>query len=96
MDAESISDDDTATDAASEAFDGGVRSRGRRRLAEYVELWESAMSRMADADYHSEDLVDDWFTWWGKCVRDSTAVAALSWQAYTDATTRWRRIGRRR
>jgi hypothetical protein len=55
-----------------------------RRLTEYVELWESVMARMADSQYHSEDLVDDWFSWWGKVARDSTAAAAFAWRAYGD------------
>jgi hypothetical protein len=35
-----------------------------------------------NADYRSEDLVDDWFTCWGKWVRDSTAMAALTWKRF--------------
>ena len=55
-----------------------------RRVTEYVEVWESVVSRMAGAEYHSEDLVDDWFSWWGKVARDSTAAAALAWRGYRD------------
>jgi hypothetical protein len=27
-----------------------------------VTLWESAAVRLVNAEYHSEDLIDDWFT----------------------------------
>ena len=52
------------------------------RASEYVEVWERAANRMVNADYRSEDLVDDWFTCWGKWVRDSTAMAALTWKRF--------------
>jgi hypothetical protein len=55
-----------------------------RRVTEYVDLWEHAVSRLANSEYHSEDLLDDWFSWWGKWVRDSTAATAWLWRAYTD------------
>jgi hypothetical protein len=54
------------------------------RLGEYVELWERVVGKMTRADYHSEDLIDDWFTWWGKCVRDVTAASAMAWSALPD------------
>jgi len=59
-----------------------------RRMTEYVELWESAMSRMAASDYHSEDFVDDWFAWLGKCMRDSTAMTTLAMQGYASGPRR--------
>jgi hypothetical protein len=52
------------------------------RASEYVEVWERAANRMVNADYRSEDLIDDWFTCWGKWVRDSTAVTALTWKRF--------------
>src|SRR3712207_9347391 len=55
--------------------------RSAGRLDEYVALWEGVATRMADATYRSEDLVDDWFTLWGKLARDMTASAALLWRA---------------
>ena len=52
-----------------------------RRTEEYVQLWESAAAKFADSSYRSEDLLDDWFKFWGKAVRDMTAGAALLWTA---------------
>jgi hypothetical protein len=62
-------------------MDEDLSELAARRLTEYVELWESVMARMAAAEYHSEDLVDDWFSWWGKVARDSTAAATFAWRA---------------
>jgi hypothetical protein len=56
------------------------------RLNEYVEVWERAASRLVKDEYHAEDLLDDWFTLWGKWVRDSTAATALAWRAYAGET----------
>jgi hypothetical protein len=56
------------------------------RLNEYVDVWERAASRLVNDEYHAEDLLDDWFTLWGKWVRDSTAATALAWRAYTGET----------
>lgn len=50
------------------------------RLDEYRQLWERAATRLAHDEYHAEDLVDDWFSWWGKVVRDTSALAALAWR----------------
>lgn len=50
------------------------------RLDEYRQLWERAATRLVHEEYHAEDLVDDWFNWWGKVVRDTTAMAALAWR----------------
>jgi hypothetical protein len=52
-----------------------------RRLQEYGELWEGAAAKLRDASYRSEDLLDDWFRFWGKAVRDMTAGPALLWGA---------------
>jgi hypothetical protein len=52
-----------------------------RRTEEYVQLWEGAAAKLADSSYRSEDLLDDWFKFWGKAVRDMTAGAALLWTA---------------
>ena len=78
-------DDDPSTAAASDRFDE-ISGLAARRATEYVELWESMMAKLASSDYHSDDLVDDWFTWWGKWVRDSTAAAALTWRTYGAGT----------
>jgi hypothetical protein len=56
-----------------------------RRLAEYVDLWESAATKLTTGTYRSEDLVDDWFRWWGKAARDVTAGTALIWGTATTA-----------
>jgi hypothetical protein len=50
-----------------------------RRLREYGELWEGAAAKLRDSSYRSEDLLDDWFRFWGKAVRDMTAGPALLW-----------------
>jgi len=55
-----------------------------RRMAEYVELWERAAAKLKDSSYRSEDLVDDYFRFWGKATRDMTAGAALLWNAGTN------------
>jgi hypothetical protein len=51
------------------------------RTEEYVQLWEAAAAKLKDSSYRSEDLLDDWFSFWGKAVRDMTAGAALLWTA---------------
>lgn len=58
------------------------------RMTQYVERWESAMSKMAASDYHSEDFVDDWFSFLGGMMRDATAAGALSWQLLTGTARR--------
>jgi hypothetical protein len=52
------------------------------RAGEYLAVWESAAARLVNAEYHSEDLVDDWFTCWGKWVRDSTALVTIGWKTW--------------
>ncbi len=52
-----------------------------KRAGEYVAVWEQAAGRLVNSEYHSEDFVDDWFTCWGKWVRDTTAVATMGWNA---------------
>ena len=51
------------------------------RTDEYVQLWEGAAAKLSDSSYRSEDLLDDWFKFWGKAMRDMTAGAALLWTA---------------
>jgi hypothetical protein len=51
------------------------------RTEEYVQLWEGAAAKFKDSSYRSEDLLDDWFSFWGKAIRDTTAGAALLWTA---------------
>ena len=53
-----------------------------RRLNEYVEVWDRGVSKLLNSSYHAEDLLDDWFTIWGKAVRDSTTAVAATWQAF--------------
>jgi hypothetical protein len=50
-----------------------------RRMGEYGELWEGAATKLRGSSYRSEDLLDDWFRFWGKAVRDMTAGPALLW-----------------
>ena len=52
-----------------------------RRLQEYGELWEGAAAKLRSASYRSEDLLDDWFRFWGNAVRDMAAGPALLWGA---------------
>ena len=59
-----------------------------RRLEEYVALWEGAATKLRDSSYRSEDLLDDWFRFWGKAIRDMTAGAALLWSAGTGSAAR--------
>ncbi len=63
---------------------GQASAMAARRVTEYVEVWERAVSRMASSEYHAEDLLDDWFSLWGKAVRDSAATAAWLWRGYRD------------
>ena len=51
------------------------------RTEEYVQLWEGAAAKLKNSTYRSEDLIDDWFSFWGKAIRDTTAGAALLWTA---------------
>lgn len=64
-----------------------AQSMAAERLTGYVDVWERSVRRLADGNYHSEDLVEDAFTLWGKWVRDSMAAAALTWRMA--ATTPW-------
>ena len=57
-----------------------------RRAQEYSELWEGAAAKLRDSSYRSEDLLDDWFRFWGKAVRDMTAGSALLWGAGAGTT----------
>jgi hypothetical protein len=54
-----------------------------RRTEEYVQLWEGAAVKLTDSSYRSEDLLDDWFKFWGKTIRDMTAGATFLWIAGT-------------
>lgn len=58
----------------------------RRRFEEYVRLWEDAATKLRHSSYRSEHLLDDWFTFWGKAVRDMTAGSALLWRAAVGTT----------
>jgi hypothetical protein len=50
-------------------------------MEEYIQLWEGAAAKLKDASYRSEDLLDDYFKFWGKAVRDMTAGTAFLWTA---------------
>jgi hypothetical protein len=58
-----------------------------RRAQEYGDLWEGAAAKLRDSSYRSEDLLDDWFRFWGKAVRDMTAGSALLWGAGAGTTS---------
>lgn len=47
------------------------------RLTSYVDLWESASTKLSSGSYHADDLVDDWFHWLGLVSRDAAAAATL-------------------
>jgi hypothetical protein len=53
------------------------------RMEEYAQLWEGAAAKLRDSSYRSEDLLDDWFKFWGKAARDVTAAGAFWWTAST-------------
>jgi hypothetical protein len=59
-----------------------------KRLARYVELWDSANSKLSTGRYHAEDLVDDWFRWVGLVAKDTTAAATLILRAASGAEDR--------
>jgi hypothetical protein len=52
-----------------------------QRCTEYLRLWEGAAAKFSRSAYRSEDLIDDWFNFCGKAVRDITAGTALLWGA---------------
>jgi hypothetical protein len=60
----------------------------QQRAQEYGDLWEGAAAKLRDSSYRSEDLLDDWFRFWGKAVRDMTAGSALLWGAGAGTTPR--------
>jgi hypothetical protein len=69
-------------EAVQQGLGGGERpGMAARRMREYGELWDDAAGKLRDASYRSEDLLDDWFRFWGKAVRDMTAGSALLWGA---------------
>jgi len=69
-------------EAVQQGIAGGQPDPSRmvaRRLREYGDLWDGAAAKLRDSSYRSEDLIDDWFRFWGKAVRDMTAGPALLW-----------------
>jgi len=63
---------------------GGWRDLVRlatERMEEYTQLWEGATAKLKNGSYRSEDLLDDWFKFWGKAMRDMTAGGAYLWTA---------------
>jgi hypothetical protein len=58
------------------------------RTEEYVQLWEDAAAKLTNSSSRSEDLLDDWFKFWGKAIRDMTAGAAFLWTAGMPNTPR--------
>lgn len=73
-----------ASPAGGEAAGNGPPDTPRmvnRRLQAYGELWEGAATKLRDSSYRSQDLLDDWFSFWGRAVRDMTAGTALLWGA---------------
>jgi hypothetical protein len=60
-----------------------------RRLTGYAERLDSSLRKLRRAEYHAEDLVDDWSNFVGNSLRDVTAVATI-----VARTTRDRRARR--
>jgi hypothetical protein len=79
-----MADGTRAGEPSPDASGAGIPDVGllAQRAGEYLAVWESAAARLVNAEYHSEDLIDDWFTCWGKWVRDSTALATIGWKAW--------------
>lgn len=50
------------------------------RATEYIGILEAATAKMMTGSYRSEDLIDDWFAWWGRAARDVTAAATLGFK----------------
>jgi hypothetical protein len=69
----------TGGQAAGRAGQPDLAAMVTRRLQEYGELWEGAAAKLRSSSYRSEDLLDDWFRFWGRAVRDMTAGPALLW-----------------
>jgi hypothetical protein len=57
----------------------------RQRLERYVELWDSASTKLSRRSYHAEDLVDDSLRWVGMLAQDATAAATLILRAASGA-----------
>jgi hypothetical protein len=74
-------DDSEPTDDGSGPLWPGQVTLGTR-FNEYLDVWDKAASRLIAADYHSEDLIDDWFALWGKWMRDAAAAATVAWRSY--------------
>lgn len=55
------------------------------RASRYVELWDSANSKLSEGHYHAADFVDDSFRWVGLLAQDATAAAALILRAVSGA-----------
>lgn len=56
-----------------------------RRMTEYQRIWEDATARMLTGNYRSEDLIEDWFSWWGRAARDMTAATTLAFGQFSAA-----------
>lgn len=57
----------------------------RGRLSRYVELWDSANSKLSAGSYHAADFVDDSFRWVGLLAQDATAATTLILRAASGA-----------
>lgn len=51
------------------------------RLARYVEVWDSANSKLSEGSYHAADLVEDSFRWVGFLAQDAAAAVTLMLRA---------------
>lgn len=58
------------------------------RAAEYLQLWQRAVTKCSTSSYRPADLLDDWFSWCGMAARDATAATALLWTARGSGTRR--------
>lgn len=57
------------------------------RTREYGNLWLDGVERLSKGDYKSSDLISDWFTVWGKGLRDLQRTARPWWTAAAEAAT---------
>jgi hypothetical protein len=55
------------------------------RLARYLEVWDSANTKLSEGSYHAADLVDDSFRWVGLLAQDAAAAATLILRAASGA-----------
>lgn len=61
----------------------GIDARLRSRLSPYLAQYEAASAKLAEGDYHAEDLLDDWFRFVGRMAKDMTAATAMLMESFS-------------